>query len=420
MSLKLSSTAFLLSLVFLTLTGLGTITQAATNPQYETPTVFYAPNILPAKILQGEDYKIRNSVYNDGLQNRYEISTSFGHLTVEGGDLLMIRLQEIRAIRQMEELKRTDTYGTALKNAALGPLRFAKGMVTHPIDTTSNVATGVGKWFSNIGHSMWGGASDREEGTFKTFLGFDTVKRKFAFQFGVDPYSSYGALQERLNDVSWTAFAGSMTVKVAFMAIPGVGGTVLSATGFSKGMSKLIADKTPAELKDLNEEKLKAMGVHESLAEVFLEHPQFSPTQTTHLVGALEQMRGVGSREIFIQKASLAQTETFAFYRRKQAEMFAAYHKKVTPGERFIRVGRTPYLMTKNAKLVLTLPVDHVAWTKRIALLATKDLEASGDFQVRGGKELWVGGTMSAFARQKFEAEGWVVKEKISSQLRLK
>ncbi len=420
MSLKLSSTAFLLSLVLLTLTGLGTITQAATSPQYEIPTVFYAPNILPAKILQGEDYKIRNSVYNDGLINRYEISTSFGHLTVEGGDMLAIRLQEIRAIRQMEELKRTETYGTALKNAALGPLRFAKGMVTQPIDTVSNVATGVGKWFGNIGHSMWGGGHEREEGTLKTILGFDSVKRQFALQVGVDPYSSYEPLQRRLNDVSWTAFAGSITVKVAFMAIPGVGGTVLSTTGFSKGMSQLIADKTPAELKDLNEEKLEAMGVHESLAEVFLEHPQYSPTQKTYLVGALEQMPGVLNRAFFIQTASLAQEESVAFYRRKQAEMMAAYHARVMPVKSFVRLGSVPFLLTGNGTIVLPLPVDHLAWTKRLARIEKKnfgkDLETLVNVKK---KELWVGGSVSPLARLKFEADGWVVKENSSRQLRL-
>jgi len=417
---KLFATAFLLSGVILTLSDVGTLTQAGTNPRYETTTVFYAPNILPANILQGEDYKIRNSVYNDGLQNRFEISTSFGHVTVEGGDMLAIRLQEIRAIRQLEELKRTEVYGTAMKTAALSPVKLAKGMVTQPVDTVSNVATGVGKWFGNIGHSMWGGASEMEEGTMKTVLGFDSVKRKFALQFGVDPYSSYGPLQERLNDVSWTAFAGSLTVKVAFAAIPGVGGTVLSTTNFSKGMSKLIADNTPAELKDLNKEKLQAMGVHKSLAEVFLEHPQYSPTQKTFLVGALEEMPGVLNRAVFIQAASLAQAESVAFYRRKQAEMMAAYHANVKPVQRFVRLGSVPFLVTGNSTLVIPLPVDHLAWTKRIDRLVKanlgKDVETLANVK---HKELWVRGSVSPVARQKFEADGWVVKENSSRQLRL-
>ena len=218
-----------------------------------------------------------------------------------------------------------------LKNAATGPLEFAKNMVLAPIDTLSNTATGVGKWLGNIGHSVWGGGSEHEEGTLKTILGFDAVKRFFANQFGVDPYSSYPQLQTHLNEVSWTAFAGSLTVKVAFAAIPGAIGTVVTATNFSNGMGNLIADKNPAELKDINREKLVKMGVHESLAEVFLEHPDFSPTQKTFLVGALEVMSLVQNREIFIQISSLSQNEDLAFYRRRQAEMMAAYHKRISP-----------------------------------------------------------------------------------------
>ena len=89
-------------------------------------------------------------------------------------------------------------------------------------------------------------------------------------------------------------------MSVGFAAIGGVASTVLGTTKFSNGMSKLIADKTPAELKDYNEEKLLAMGVHESLAGVFLEHPHYSPSLKTYLVGSLEQMTNVNNRSFFI------------------------------------------------------------------------------------------------------------------------
>jgi len=333
----------------------------------------------------------------------------------------LIRLQEIQAIRQLEELKGTEVYGTALKNGAMGPLKLAKGLVTAPIDTISNVGAGVGKWFGNIGHSLWGGASESEEGTFKTILGFDSVKRKYAFQFGVDPYSTFEPLRERLNDVSWTAFAGNMTVTVAFAAIGGPASTVLKTTKFSNGMRGLIADKTAAELKDLNEAKLLAMGVHESLAEVFLEHPKYSPIEKTFLVGSLEHMTNVANRSFFIQVATLAQEESMAFYRRTQAEMMAGFHQKIAPVKRFVRLGNTPFLLTTKGTLVIPLPVDHIAWTQRLAHLVKvglgKDLKDVVNYK---DKELWVGGTISALARQNFEAQGWRVKEKVADQLRLK
>lgn len=419
MSYNIFVPVFRYALIILVLTSMVSLANATSPQRYETPMVFQSSDILPDKLLSGEDYQVHTSVYNDGIYNRYELSTTFGPLTVEGRNLLSIRIKEIQAIRQMEELKRTEVYGTALKNAALSPLKFAKSLVLQPIDTLSNVATGVGKWFGNIGHSMWGGGSEHEEGTIKTILGFDAVKRAFAKQFDIDPYSSYPALQERLNEVSWTAFAGSMTVKVAFSAIPGAGGTVVSATGFSNGMKNLIADKTPDELKEFNEEKLQAMMVHESLAEVFLEHPQFSPTQKTFLVGALENMPGVGNREIFIQAASLVQDEGFAFYRRRQAEMMAAYHTKVSPVEKFIWIGGSPILLTKEGTIVIPIPVDHVVWTRRLAQWSREDLAISQKMMPPKGKELWVAGTVSPLAKKNYEAKGWIVKENIAARLTL-
>lgn len=394
---------------------------AKSTSEYETPMVFAASKILPPDLLTGEDYQILPAVYNDGVYNRYELSTTFGPLTVEGQNLVMIRLQEIKAIRALEELKRTEVYGEALKNAAISPLKFAKSMVLQPIDTLSNAATGVGKWFGSIGHSMWGGGSEHEEGTLKTILGFDTVKRRYAHQFGVDPYSSYPALQERLNEVSWTAFAGSLTVKVAFSAVvPGVGGTVIRATSFANGMKKLIADLPPAELKELNEEKLTTMGVHESLTEVFLEHPQFSPTQKTYLVGALEQMTGVANRERFIQAAVLVQEEGFAYFRRRQAEMMATYHKKVQPVEKFLLFGGAPVLLTKNGTIVLPVPIDHVVWTRRLAGFSDSILDLSKkNVGVTTGKEIWLAGTASELTKKNFEERGWIIKENIGTQLTL-
>jgi len=55
-------------------------------------------------------------------------------------------------------------------------------------------------------------------------LGQASYKRQYAAEFGVDPYTSYEPLQKALTDLSWTAAAGGLTVKAAFIAIPGGAG----------------------------------------------------------------------------------------------------------------------------------------------------------------------------------------------------
>ena len=98
--------------------SVNTMVCAQPASDYESPPTFQATEFISQVLLTGKDYQIHPSVFNDGFQNRYELTTSFGPLTVEGKDLLKIRLQEIQAIRLMETLKGTEVYGTAMKHPA--------------------------------------------------------------------------------------------------------------------------------------------------------------------------------------------------------------------------------------------------------------------------------------------------------------
>ena len=417
---SVTSRLYSVILVLLIITLVANQTYAEEAGVFEYPQVLHLSKVLPSDVAKGPDYRIQDLVYNDGLMNRFDINSDYGFLSVEGSDLLKVRLQEIEAIRQMEELKRTEVYVDAFKKAATGPLRLAKGLIMQPLDTLSGIGSGIGKWFSQIGHSMFGAPSEMEEGTLKVFLGFDGMKRNFAFQFGVDPYSMNPLLQKRLNDISWTAFAGNLTVRAAFIAIPGAAGGAVSGTSFSKGMRVLARDKTPAELKKYNRKKLKAMGVDEEVAEMFLDHPKWSPTAKTYLVGSLEQMNEVGNREAMVAAATLVQSSPLVYFRQRQAEMMAAYHLKVSPVARMIRLGEMAGLQKKDGTLVLTFPIDHVAWLKVVRdRTVTLSRNITQNIPNLTGKELWLGGTVTPVARQNLEAQGWVVKENVSKKLTL-
>lgn len=396
------------------------LASVASPDSFEIPPVFHASEVLPKELIQGPNFQVQDTVYNDGIQNRYELTTSFGTLTVEGTDLLKVRIQEIQALRRMEALKRTDLYIDGLKKAATAPLELGVGLVTAPVDTIKGVGTGVGKWFGNIGHSVWGGASEREEGTLKTVLGYDSTKRKFAYEFDVDPYSTNETLQARLKEISWTAFAGNLTVRAAFMGISDVAGIAVRGTSFSGGMNKLIRDRTPAELKEANAQKLTTMGVHSSVAEVFLEHPKYSPTEKTFLVGALETMSLAKNRESFIAVATLAQEESMAFFRRRQAEMIAGFHQNIAPVKRFVRLGKGSFIEKKDGTLVGIFPIDHLAWTRDVGRTANLISRDAGIYSKAPGKELWIGGTVSTKARKNLESAGWTVKENVSHQSTLR
>lgn len=380
--------------------------------------VFRASEILRGHTLSGPGYRVDEIVQNDGLLNLYRVTVGRSSYRVLGNVTMRQRLRELVALQRMEALSRSDVYKKAVKNAALSPLRTAKNLVTNPVDTVKGIASGVGTFFSGIGHSLFGGASRQESGVLKTMLGFAAAKRKFAYRFGIDPYTSFPPVKERLNEISWAGVAGGLTVGGAFSAIPGVGGAVVRTTKSADALNRMVRDNTPAELKSINARKLAAMGVNSSLAEIFLENPDFSPTEKTKLVSALASISARGRGE-FIQRASFAHNETMAVFMRRWAEMLAAYHHRVKPIARIVRVGKAPFAQRADGVLVGLFPIDYLAWTQKVALRHATNMKSIGSVSGVTGGEIWLEGGMSPKARRALEAQKWVVKENVGTALGL-
>jgi len=390
------SMIFIMSLTWMTHAG------AETLPKVQTlPIKLHASNILPKELLAGSNYLVNENVWNDGFVNTYKLNTKYEHLTVESTALLMIRINELRALQRMEALKKSKVFQDALKASVTGPLKTAKGLVTSPVKTVTGTVTGVGRWFSDVGHSMVS-SDPHQEGAVKTAIGHAPAKRKFAYEFGIDPYSSFKPLQEELNDIAWTATGGGLTIKVAFSAIKDTPGTVVRATGSAAGMRMLVRDKSPAEPDKINKKKLKAMGVPDTLLNEFLKNPHYNPQEETLLVGALDSLKGVKGREIFVRSAYLATEESVALFMRLRAEMMANYHANVLPAARVVKANGVPFLQRKDGVIVGLFPLDYVAWT---AALLRKEGAASKSIKTLPkitGKELWIEGMVDPVTRQGF------------------
>lgn len=376
------------------------------------PITLQASNVLSKEVLAGLDYKIKEAVQNDGFVNIYELDTTYGLVKVESTALLMIRLNEIKALRRMEELKKTQVFKNALKETAKGPLRTAKGLVTAPVKTVTGTVTGIGRWFSDVGRAVVS-SDPHQEGAVKTAIGYAAAKRNFAYEFGVDPYSSFKPLEEELNHIAWTATGGGLTVKVAFAAIKDTPGTVVKATGTAAGMKKLVRDNSPAQLDKINKKKLKAMGVLDNLSEKFLKNPHYNPQEKTLLVGALDSMKGVPGREVFIKQASLAKEESVARFMRLRAEMMANYRTHVSPLSRVVDVNGVALLQTKDGTIIGMFPLDYVAWTS--ALMQKESVTSASIKKLYGNvdKELWISGKFNRLAADVLQARGWKVKDNV-------
>lgn len=412
--MKYYATAFLVAVC---VTGVSFTSVRAQSTNEQNP-VFQASDLLPNDVLVGPNYSVTEAVKNNGYLNVYSVTVNGDSYEVVGNAAMEIRLAELAALQKMEALKKTDVYKKALTTALASPFGFAKDLITSPIDTVKGIASGVKTLFGSVGHALFGGASDQEEGVAKTALGFDVAKRQFAFKFGIDPYTSFPPVRDRLDEISWTGVAGNLTVGGAFQALPSTTKKILSGTKAAGGLNKLVRDNTPAELKKVNEKTLKAMRVPDGIAELFLEHPKYSPTEKTILVESLARV-GIHNREAFIKRAILVQDEEMAFFMRRWSQMIAAYHTKVAPAERIVMLGKMPLLQRADGVVVAVLPIDHVAWTEDVAgRHAANMAEIKAVSGITGG-ELWLEGTISAHGRQALEAQNWIIKENVGTLLGL-
>lgn len=394
--------------VFLILCMVFINTQASSQELRTPPITVKASEILPQSLIKGVNYTVKDTVRSDGLINTYELETKYGPSTVESTISLLKRINELKALDAMEKMQGTDTFTKAAEQAATGPLATAKDLVVNPVGTVKSIGTGISRFLSNVGQAMSSDNPDQPN-VAKAALGQASNKRAFAYEFKVDPYSSYKPLQDTLDKIAWTATAGSLTVKAAFSAIPGGAGTVVSLTSTSESLRSLVRDNTPAALVEINRNKLSGMGIPGRVTEAFLNNRNYNTFEQTLLVGELETMSGVKGRDAFIYVASLANDETVAIFMRGTAQLTALFNKHIAPVDRMVEIGRLVFLKTKNGRMVGIFPVDNVFWTANL-LQRQKDISQAMD-SMRGirGKELWFGGPVDHTARKALEARGWKV-----------
>jgi hypothetical protein len=349
------------------------------------------------------------STPNDGLINTYKLETVYGAIQVETTAMLRIRLNELDAIVRMEQLKGTSVYGEAAKKAGKSPFKAAKDIIISPIDTTKNMVSGVGRWFSDVGRAAVS-SDPYQEGVIKTAVGHAAVPRQFAAEFGVDPYTSFEPLATELNDVAWTATSGGLTVKVAFSVIPGAAGTAVRTTSFAGGMKNLVRDNSPGQINKIIKEKLAALGIEDDLVKEFLANNHYSPQERVLVVGSLEEMKDVADLRLLLNTANTARDESIAVFNRVRIGHMArlATEKKVT---RALLAAGVPFIETADGEVFGVFPLDHLLWTSALAMREKSVNTSLANLTKATSKHFLVTGTVDPIARRGLEATGWTVKE---------
>lgn len=382
--------------------------------EYEKAPILQAKSILKPELLKGKYHKVNDKVTNDGLFNHYTVESKFGTFQAGSARDLEILVHEIAAIAAMKEVEAEDTAVASLKQSGQNTVTGLKNMFNDPQATLEGAASGVGSLFNRAKETVGKReAGDAEDSKIEQLVGISKSKGMIATKFGVNVYSRNKVLQAELDRLGRADFAGGLGVGIASSFVPGVGGLVLTTSGTARLLNEAINTTPASELWLQNKNKLLAMKVDEDMVKLFLNNPSFSPAQTTVLVAALESMKGVADRDIFIKVALQASDPAMARTITRIAIMSAGYNKKVAPLKALTPMARLTMGVRKDGTKVILLPTDYITWNKQVAEAAA----AIGRNGEGSGPELWVLGSLSKQATAGLQDAGWTIHTNAGSQL---
>jgi hypothetical protein len=370
------------------------------------------PSFDPARIpgikATGSNYTIAKPVGSDGFMRIYVVKTRLGDNAVIGDALMRQRMVEMAALAELTRISNSDSFNKALVDAGVAPIKFAGELVTNPGQTISNTLSGIGSLFGQIGSGL-NNAGKTPDDPMQSLLGVTRKRRELAIHLGVDPYTDYEPLAAQMTRLSEAAAAGGLVVTGALMAIPGVGGIIVTNTATSSNISKLARDNTAAQLMDINRKKIADMGVDNATAEVLLTNRAFTPLDVTVIVASLESMSAVQNRGAFIARASSVNRHDAAFFMRKQAELISDYYAKTGAFTSFVTLGGYPFNVTRQGGIMSVLPIDALSWTENTAHSMKDIADQAKRLGYAGKAEMKITGTSTPLARKKLKEFGWTV-----------
>jgi hypothetical protein len=404
----------------LTLAALAS-TALAVAAAYEGPRTFKASEVLQPAQVKGPHFQVAGAVPTEGYFHEFSITTDYGPMEAEGMSLLLARLNEVRALAELDKVSKSEVF---LKAAGTSVVNVGKGVasaVQDPGATAKGVGGGIKRFGTNLGRkakrtsdkavdsaksddekaagdekSTEKKAADAAGGVANSVLGVSGASRRWAQKVGVDPYTSNPVLKKALSDIGKVDAAGGIAAKVV-VPIPMVVSTTAS-------VGNLVWGKDPEELLKYNEQRFRELGASDAVIEQLYLSKGFTLSLLTRMVGALHAVKAKGSAA-FAETAAEADALREAVFFTESAELMQRFHAK-TPVVELLPDSRALVAKTKDGRAVVLLPVDYVRWTEAFE-------KSAGEVQERARKELaaaklevQITGTASPTAKKELAARG--------------
>ncbi|MES2661297.1 MAG: hypothetical protein V4689_21940 [Verrucomicrobiota bacterium] len=384
----------------------------------ELGVVLKASELLPADVLRGPSYRVRDLVETDGYLAHFLIDSDFGTFKAVGVPQAKQRIIEVEAIKTLVETSKGDLFAEGLKRSVEQPIDAVKNIVKNPVDSVkeapktvvhffSKVGSAIGRTTTKIKDSAEGGGPEPTAGQIgsgignaaKNIAGFDKARLATAKQLQVDPYSDNTRLQEEMDKVTWAFFAGGLPLRV---------GAAVASAGFAVAATNMVGVPddtyalTQAELAFRDGRSLSAMGMTDEDISTFQLHPALSTTRRHRITLALEALPKTKGRGKIILLANACETPEQADFLIGALTILAQQQRSGKADYASIEViGRLPGATTGGGELQVPAPVDYVTWTEQVNGFAHRDdLGTAPLVLVHTGK-------FSPAAAEGFKAAGW-------------
>lgn len=396
----------------------------------ETPGPLRSDRYLSAELLSGPDWRVEPEAVTDGFGITYTVTSRFGTWPAHGRTQVAVRISEIRALAQLEEVSKSEVFKDAVKTSATAPLRLVSDVATKPVETVKGISSGVSRWFKKTSFQVKEGYHDakqvagkdkgegegegkgdltekgKEEATqyALNYLKISGAERNWYAKLGVDPYTDNRLVRDAVTSVARVEGLTSFGMK--FVGLPGIpGGREIRKT------MDLVWKTDPWELRLANRKKLLAAGLSEETARAFEDNPALSLTLQTALVGSLEQLAGVRGREHLVARAIDVENREEAATLASSVALLVRYHRQASPLREFLAGARLPVARTAKGELIAVVLSDALFWTAGVddGARAFAALYAGDPATAR---QLWVAGEASPGFVSGARELGWEVHDR--------
>jgi len=408
----------------------------------ESEPALPASALVPAALLQGENYRVDPLAQLHGFQAHFVLHTDFGSLTAESTEILAIRIEEMQALRALHAESVSSALVKSGAATVMAPLRAVAQVIQRPGEAVVGLPKGVWRYFNErvqklgarakrlgaradqrISHDgnpfadadapMAASRRPREQGEDNWFgdvgdeitrlakseAGYGRARRELAARLGIDPYTGNLLIRERLDRLAWAATAGRLGIQQAMGLIDPLTSEVL---GTSSDVNRLVLELPPEDLRARNDERLMALGADEDLRYSFLQFGRYSPTLQTELVAAIEALAPAAGIDSLLEIALMAQNEVEARFMVNTLKLQLAHLGERSRGGSFVGIGALLAYDTADGERVFALPVDRLSWTADTARWF-----AEAGLWDHPQRSLVASGELSMPAQRALSRQGW-------------